>query len=262
MFENRTNVNTFGLISRQEPVKMPLVTLTPAPSSIYGTDRPHWTPEAALDCPFGMLMCAICTDPVPADARQLLLPEEGQFAATLEAPDRHREWIAGRVSMAAALSKLSAPRLPILPLPWGPPSIPPGFAGSISHKGPLTVALADVAVPAVGVDVECVEASDQKLAMRILTDRERSRLQPLDDADKALFITAHFALKEAIFKALREEDQSLVDFENIELTGSVAQPVPGVWSEFGASVMTCASYRIRASLFCDQGWIVAAASRQ
>ena len=124
------------------------------------------------------------------------------------------------------------------------------------------MALADVGVAAVGVDVECVEASDQKLAMRILTDRERSRLYTLDAADKALFITAHFALKEAIFKALEEEDQLIVDFENIELATSAGQPVPRVWSEFAVSVMTRAPHRIRASLFWDQGWIVAAASRQ
>lgn len=207
-------------------------------------------------------MCAICPDPVPIAARQLLLRTEEQFAATLEAPDRQREWIAGRLSMAAALSNLSAPRLPILTLHSGAPSIPTGFAGSISHKGPLTVALAAVAVPAVGIDLECVEENDQKLAMKVLTEAERSRM-PLVDEVRALYITAHFAVKEAIFKALRKEDQSTTDFEHIELSASPAQlAIPRVWTQFAACVMARDQSRFRTALFWDQGWIVAAVSRR
>jgi phosphopantetheine--protein transferase-like protein len=208
-------------------------------------------------------MCAICPDPVPPNVRQLLLPAEERFAATLESPDRQREWIAGRVLMAAALSNVSAPRLPILTLHSGAPSIPIGFAGSISHKGPLTIAFADVEVRAVGIDLECVEESDQKLAPRVLTETERSRMPLVDERSKPLYITAHFAVKEAVFKALREEDQSSVDFEHIELSASAAQLAASrVWTQFGVSVMTRDQSHVRVSLFWDQGWIVAAASRE
>jgi 4'-phosphopantetheinyl transferase EntD len=205
---------------------------------------------------------ALCPGPVPDDAWQLLLPAEEQFAATLEASDRYREWIAGRVLMAAALSNVSAPRLPILPLNSGAPSISIGFAGSISHKGPLTVALADAKACAVGIDLECVEESDYKLAGKILTEMERSQLALVEEQNRPLYITAHYALKEAIFKALPEEDQLTVDFEHIELSASAAQlAVPRKWTQFWASVTRCDQSYVRASVLWDQGWIVAAASR-
>ena len=233
----------------------------PAPPSICGTARPYWTPEGLQGCPFGTLISALCPHPVPTDARQLLLPAEARFAATLEA-DRCREWIAGRVSMAAALSNLSAPRLPILTLHSGAPSIPVGFTGSISHKGPLTVAFADVGARAVGIDLECVEEDDQKLAARVLTEAERSRMPVGHATSNALYITAHFAVKEAIFKALREEDQSSVDFEHIQLSASAVQlALPRLWTQFKVSIMMRDQSTFRTTLLWDQGWIVAVASR-
>ena len=139
---------------------------------------------------------------------------------TRETLERHyrREWLAGRICLAAALAEVSAPRLPILSLPSGAPHVPAGFAGSITRKGPLTLAVATCEVQSIGIDVEYAEQSDKKLAKRVLTSSEYRQLQLVDDSRAPLFTAAHFAIKEAVYKALRTEDQEDADFERIELT--------------------------------------------
>ena len=164
--------------------------------------------------------------------------------------------------LTTALAHLAAPRVPVLSAASGAPIVPLGFAGSISRKGPLTLAVATVAVQGVGIDVECAQETDQKLAERILTTAERSRLNQIDGARATLFITAHFAMKEAVYKALRVEDQQSVDFEEVELTTLPEQfTLPRSWTPVATRVARggCA---VRTVLLLDQDWVIAVASRE
>ena len=165
--------------------------------------------------------------------------------------------------LTTALAHLAAPRVPVLSAASGAPIVPLGFAGSISRKGPLTLAVATVAVQGVGIDVECAQETDQKLAERILTTAERSRLNQIDGARATLFITAHFAMKEAVYKALRVEDQQSVDFEEVELTTLPEQfTLPRSWTPVATRVARGGCAVRIAVLLLDQDWVIAVASRE
>ena len=126
----------------------------------------------------------------------------------------------------------------------------------------MTLAVATVAAQGVGIDVECAEETDQKLAERVLTTAERSRLKQIDGARATLFITAHFAMKEAVYKALKVEDQQSVDFGQAELTTLPEQfTLPHSWTPVATRVARggCA---VRTVLLLDQDWVIAVASRE
>lgn len=229
--------------------------------SVCGVRRPYWTVERLPGCPSGTLICAVCPDPPERHALELLLPEELAYAQTLEGHYR-RGWLAGRICLAAALAEVSAPRLPILSLPSGAPRVPAGFAGSITRKGPLTLAVATCEAQSIGIDVEYAEQSDEKLAKRVLTGSEYRQLQLVDDSRAPLVAAAHFAIKEAVYKALRTEDQDDADFERIELTSLPKHMIASDgWKPVATRIFGC-KYAIRTLLFVDQDWLVAVASRE
>lgn len=214
----------------------------------------------ALVCPSGSLVSAVCPDDVPDFVHQGLCPDEKQYAAGLSS-DRLREWVAGRHCLATALSSFASARVSLLPSPSGAPTVPAGLAGSISHKGPLTVALASNKCRGVGIDLEYVEAADEKLATKVLTLTERGRLTNLDAARAALFVTGHFALKEAIYKSANTTEQSEMEFHQIEL-----DVVPEDLTEEGAWLTVRLRVsgwigEISANILRDGRWILATAVR-
>lgn len=235
--------------------------LTPPSVRLIGQGRPYWTPVELRGCPHGTLVCAVCSGSVPDVVLRALHPAERKHAATLQG-NRHREWIAGRHCLASALSRLSAARTPLLSLPSGAPAVPAGFTGSISHKGPLTVALATGMVQGIGIDVECAEDSDIKLAERVLTVAERFAIGELDERSIALLVVTHFAAKEAIYKAMSPTEQPDLDFETIEMLMPPLQSIKqDEWVAVAARVRgrECG---IRTALFIDDKWVIAVASRE
>ncbi len=138
--------------------------------------------------------------------------------------------------------------------------MPDGFAGSITHKGPLTFAVATGSSQGIGVDVECTEDSDGKLLKRVLVAAERSVLDPSDDVRAAITIVAHFAAKEAIYKALTPELQPNIDFEDIELRlppyGTLSR---GRWETTPARLIVLTT-PIRLALLLDGNWALAVAT--
>jgi 4'-phosphopantetheinyl transferase EntD len=176
----------------------------------------------------------------------------------LDPANRRREWIAGRLCLAEACARFSSARTAILPGPLGAPSMPEGLSGSISHKGPLVVALAANSQGGIGVDVECVEETDDRLAAKVLTARERTALPGRDVLCDAHFVAMHFATKEAIYKALTPAYQATIDFHQIELR--FPQMNPGTWLSVNATVRSCSDI-IRVAALVDDDWIIAAARR-
>jgi 4'-phosphopantetheinyl transferase EntD len=95
---------------------------------------------------------------IHALAEATLAPEERAFAAGLTAV-RRRTWVGGRVAMREALATAGVDAPPILSDARGAPVLPPGIAGSISHKERLAVAIVARGAARVGVDVEIDAAS-------------------------------------------------------------------------------------------------------
>jgi enterobactin synthetase component D len=206
-------------------------------------------------------MCAVTPEPIPNSALERLHPSEWAHAASM-APHRRREWIAGRCCLAQALGRLAAPRTPLLTTRLGGPDVPVGFAGSISHKGPLTVAVATDRYRAVGLDLECAELRDLRLVSKILTARERMVLDSNSCPMRLARVVAfHFAVKEAVYKAADMEDDGGMDFHDIELNPDRSSSWPeSAWTMQHIEVRTT-SWCAPVAVLAERDWILAVAAR-
>lgn len=137
-----------------------------------------------------------------------LVLAEQQRAAEL-AQVRRREYIAGRAALHLALATAA----PILSDDRGAPILPPGWVGSVSHKGAFAAALVSPAGRGhIGVDLERAGPPRGDIARRILTEREQAALP-----DRGRAVTLRFAIKEAIYKALDPYVRRYVGFAEVEL---------------------------------------------
>jgi enterobactin synthetase component D len=150
------------------------------------------------------------------------LPAAEQQRALALAPARRCEYIAGRTALHLALATaaratpvaIDPADLPaLLSDDRGAPILPPGWAGSVSHKGAFAAALvAPAGHGHIGVDLERARPSRHDIARRILTPREQAALP-----DRDLAVTLRFAIKEAIYKALDPYVRRYVGFTEVEL---------------------------------------------
>jgi 4'-phosphopantetheinyl transferase EntD len=153
--------------------------------------------------------CAVVAldDDELAGALAALPEEERAFAAKLGAV-RRRELVTGRTALRLLID---AP--PVLADDRGAPRMPPGWVGSISHKGALAAALVAPAKDGcIGVDLERADAARTDIARRILTPREQDALP-----DRGPAVTLRFAIKEAIYKAVDPFVRRYVGFTEVEL---------------------------------------------
>ena len=217
-----------------------------------------WLPQV-LPCPVARLVSTLCPTDVPNSVLRLLHPAEYVYVARFSGTP-FREWVAGRHCLAEALSPYTS-RVPLLARQSGAPTIPSGMAGSISHKGSMTVAVATREFDGIGVDLEYVDESDRALAAKVLTVEERSKLDQIGSSDRAAFVTAHFCLKEAIYKAARDEDQEGMEFQDIELglTPSTFRKELA-WNNVSVTIVN-SKFESHGFIFRDSSWILAIATR-
>jgi 4'-phosphopantetheinyl transferase EntD len=153
-----------------------------------------------------------------ADAALAGLPAAEQRRALELAPARRDEYIAGRTALHLALATAAATTniasaAAILSSERGAPILPPGWVGSVSHKGAFAAALiAPERHRHIGLDLERAQPSRQDIARRILTPREQATLP-----DRGRAVTLRFAIKEAIYKALDPYVRRYVGFTEVEL---------------------------------------------
>jgi 4'-phosphopantetheinyl transferase EntD len=146
-----------------------------------------------------------------------LPPAEQQRAGEL-GPLRRDAYVAGRTALHLALaSAMGEEGVPVLSDDRGAPILPPGWVGSISHKGSPAGALAAALVaPAghghIGVDLEIAAPPRHDIARRILTPREQAALP-----DRGRAVTLRFSIKEAIYKAIDPYVRRYVGFTEVEL---------------------------------------------
>jgi len=150
-------------------------------------------------------------------AEAALLPEERAFAAGLFIV-RRRSWIGGRAAMRRALALAGIEAPPILPDARGAPGLPPGIAGSISHKERLAVALvARENQMRLGVDVEVDEPGTVDISSKVIADDELADLAALDARERAREVLLRFSAKEAVYKALDPFVHRFVGFKEVSI---------------------------------------------
>ncbi|MCE9573634.1 MAG: 4'-phosphopantetheinyl transferase superfamily protein [Deltaproteobacteria bacterium] len=193
---------------------------------------PGWPVWIDLPDPFGWC-AAIRVDPAAPAADELpaleagvalgLLHPDERAAASGLGRERRRDWSAGRLALRAALGRVDASLAdhgPISADDRGAPRLPVGFAGSISHKRGLAVAIAAVTEGwMLGVDVELDAPPRVDVSRRVLTDAERAVIAPLDDLARGRAQMLRFAIKEAIYKAVDPRVRRYVGFQEVELDG-------------------------------------------
>jgi 4'-phosphopantetheinyl transferase EntD len=184
---------------------------------------PRVIPDVAFDLELAHGRCVGVWLPealgvVEALAEAALLPEERAHAATLGAA-RRRTWMGGRIALRQALVREGIDAAPVLADGRGAPALPPGVAGSISHKEDMAVALvAREARAKLGVDVERDVPGKLDISKKVLTDEELAEVAKLGSAERAREVLLRFSAKEAIYKALDPFVQRYVAFREIALT--------------------------------------------
>ncbi len=162
---------------------------------------------------------------VPDAVLVRLHPQERRHAETLHG-FRQSEWVGGRLAMSLLLQELGVRAAPVLADDHGAPVLPPDFAGSISHKRDLAVALLARA-PAglsLGIDLEDLEPSRPGVAERVLRPEERVAVEALVEARRWIDVATRFAVKEAVYKALHRFVPRYIGFEE-----ALVEPSPDGW---------------------------------
>lgn len=198
-----------------------------------------------------------------------LHPLEVSFARSL--PEARRAtFVAGRQALRQALRDASpeiatSANAPILRTPRGAPALPDAVTGSVTHK--RTVAMAAVAprggaLQHLGLDLERRPTADDlrrpSIARRILTAREFATLEAFaaDELAAREHTLVHFALKEAVYKAIDPFVERYVRFTEVELDLH-AEGAARVTLHLPETAV--ADVRVEAHWHVEDEWIVAAA---
>ncbi len=195
-------------------------------------------------------------------ADEALHAHERELVQTM-APLRRATFAAGRHALRAAIRAVAPSHAdgPLLRTTRGAPQVPAGVTGSISHKRSRAVA---IAAPSngelVGVDLEArptaADAGKISISDRILTSAELAAIDGLDALAHREATLVHFAIKEAIYKAIDPYVQRYVRFTEVELdvrtngTAAVRLLLPELRA---GEVMVESHWRV------DDSWIIAMA---
>jgi enterobactin synthetase component D len=162
------------------------------------------------DTPHGRCVVVELADDTAIEAALAALPAAEQAHAQSLTEIRRRELVSGRTALHLALGDFGPA---ILADDRGAPILPPGWVGSVSHKGTIAAALAAPSGAGwIGIDVERAAPPRVDIAPRILTPRELAALP-----DRGTSVTLRFAIKEAIYKAVDPMVRRYVGFREVEL---------------------------------------------
>ena len=147
----------------------------------------------------------------PLGRIEIVLPDDLISAG----PKRRSEFLAGRLCAALALRAAGQPIA--VGRNGRAPTWPPGLAGSITHSDCRAIAVVSLTHSAIGVDCETImpEALAIRLHAEILHPQE-TELRP-DNMPFASFLTVIFSAKEAIYKALARQLETIPAFLDVVL---------------------------------------------
>lgn len=157
-------------------------------------------------------------DPVPDGVLTRLPEAEAELARTLRGY-RQVQFVGGRLALRLACEQLGVRPPPLLSDDRGAPRLPPGVAGSISHKGGLALAMAARATQGtLGVDLEDYGPPRPQIAPRVLTPDELAAVDALPPDRRWFGILLRFSVKESIYKALDPYVRRYVGFHEARVT--------------------------------------------
>ena len=135
------------------------------------------------------------------------------------APNRQKEFVAGRQLARALSDQLGLPPAPLRRADDRAPLWPVDRAGSLSHCDKLCIAAVGKrsAVQSVGVDVEIVGRVNQKLWPTLFTEQEADYFSSLAPDTVALETTLFFSAKESFYKCQFPITQEWVGFQDVEV---------------------------------------------
>lgn len=147
---------------------------------------------------------------IGANDAAALLPEEPVPGA----PESRRASGAARIVARGLLARLGLPGIPIRKGAGGAPLWPEGISGSLAHDN--TFALAAVGrvkdIGSIGIDIEPAAPLPADMLDLVFTPNERARL-----GHDPLAGTLHFAIKEAVYKAVYPLDRVFLEFHDISV---------------------------------------------
>ena len=148
-----------------------------------------------------------------------LHPEEWQDIAGA-APQRQKEFSAGRRLVAQMAADLNLPTLPLRRANDRSPEWPEDRLGSLSHCDTLCAAAVAKghAAQSIGIDIETIGRVDEKLWSALFTDRERDYLGTIDRTLVGAEATVLFSAKESFYKCQYTLTRSWVGFHDVEVT--------------------------------------------
>ena len=146
-------------------------------------------------------------------------PDEWEDIASA-APNRQKEFVAGRQLARALSDQLGLPPAPLRHGEDRSPIWPNDRTGSLSHCDTLCVAAVGKrsAVQSVGVDVETIGRVEQKLWPTLFTEKEADYFSSLAPETIALETTLFFSAKESFYKCQYPLTQKWVGFQDVEIT--------------------------------------------
>ena len=146
-------------------------------------------------------------------------PEEWEDIATA-APNRQKEFVAGRQLARALSDQLGLPPAPLRRADDRAPIWPIDRTGSLSHSDTLCAAAVGKrgTVQSIGVDVETIGRVEQKLWPTLFTEKEADYFSSLAPDTIALETTLFFSAKEAFYKCQYPLTQEWVGLQDVEIT--------------------------------------------
>ncbi len=146
-------------------------------------------------------------------------PDEWEDIASA-APNRQKEFAAGRELARALSDQLGLPPAPLRRAEDRAPVWPSDRTGSLSHCDTLCVAAVGKrsAVQSVGVDVETIGRVEHKLWPTLFTEREANYFRSLATEIVALEATLFFSAKESFYKCQYPLTREWVGFQDVEIT--------------------------------------------
>lgn len=146
-------------------------------------------------------------------------PKEWEDIASA-APNRQREFVAGRRLARALSEQLGLPPSPLRRAGDSAPVWPADRTGSLSHCDTLCAAAIGKrdAVQSIGIDVETIGRVEQKLWLNLFTQKEADYFSSLAPNTVAIEATLFFSAKEAFYKCQYPLTQEWVGLQDVEIT--------------------------------------------
>jgi phosphopantetheine--protein transferase-like protein len=156
--------------------------------------------------------------PVPERILDALHPDEAAIAQSLDG-FRKIQFVGGRIAVREALYHLGQGHGPLVRTERGAVQLPPNLAGSISHKGPLALAMvAKRDQGTLGVDLEEYLPARPQIERKVLRPEEMEAVALLPEDRRWIAILIRFSIKEAIYKALDPYLQRYIGFDEVQVT--------------------------------------------